>query len=208
MNRVLQKYGDLLCNLNKYESDEVGMSQEYLFYFNGGVAQFFPTIQVKFLIFFVSGMKEISLSDGKKFGFITKKVPVAPFDAAERDAYFSKIPIVKVFLMETGGFGKQRLLQPFYLALGGGMDKQEVTIAPRSKEARSRGFRFQAEARFLKTSEALTLLDPQSIGYRMLKKTGYGSLSVEILREIITVQKKAESSDANISKSEKRFLRI
>jgi hypothetical protein len=184
------------------------MSHEHTFYFKGGVAQFGAETQVKFLIFFVSGKKEISLSDGRKFGFVNKKIAETPFDQFGRDAYTTMIPVVKVFLMETGGLGKPRLLQPLYLALGGGMDKQEVTITPRNETAKAKGFKFQAEARFLKASEALELLDPLSIGYGMLKRTGYSPLPINVLREIISVKKKAKSADANIAESGKRYLRL
>jgi hypothetical protein len=178
------------------------------FRFTGGVMNFSSAAQVKFLLFLVNGGKEVSLYEGKKYGFVSLAQSDSIF-TADPSLFQTEIAVVKIFLMEVGGFGLPKFVQSFYLALGSGLERQEVVIRPRSSEARARKYEFKADARFLKTSEALALLDPESVGYKMLEKSRLYPPPVDVLREIITINRVGQPENARAAThGSQRFLRI
>jgi hypothetical protein len=183
------------------------MSKEYEIKFKGGV-EIFNNAKIKFLMFLVTGGKEISLAEAKRFGFVRQKIADSIFDADVHDCYLTEISAVKIFLMETGSFGTQKLLQSFYLALGSGLERRTVTITPRHTSAKAIGYEFKADARFLKSSEAMALLDPTSIGYSMLKR-GYHPPPLEVLRQMITIDRHAPPQAVRQAQhGAQRFIRL
>jgi hypothetical protein len=183
------------------------MSKEYEIKFKGGV-ETFNNAKVKFLMFFVTGGKEISLAEAKRFGFVRQKIADSIFDTDVQDKYLTEISVVKIFITEIGGFGTQKLLQSFYLALGCGLERRTVTITPKNTSAKAIGYEFRADARFLKSSEAMALLDPTSIGYSMLKR-GYHPPPLDVLRQLITIDRHAAPQAVRQAQhGAQRFIRM
>ena len=92
---------------------------------------------------------------------------------------------MKILLHETGGFGKPKLSQTFFLALGQKLERQVVTIKPKMLEAQRAGFYFKADASFMKKSEILQILDPDSISAKIISNQQQPPVSV--LKQIITI---------------------
>ena len=147
------------------------------FYFKGGVAQLGQGGSSKFLLFLLNGNKEVSFFDGKKYGFVSN---------SSRDEWTTDCAVIKVFMQEQE-FGKAKFMQSFYLVLGTKLDRQTVTIKPRNLTARGLGYQFSADAKFMKKSEALSLLDPESIAYKCL--LAQCQPPVQVLKEIISIDR-------------------
>ena len=156
------------------------------FDFKGGVFADNGGGTCKFLLFLLNGRNEIPLKDAVRLGFVEHRAADSVVDW-KASSYLTSLPIVKVLLYEGGRFGKERLSQQFWLALGKKLEKQVVTIRPRSAAAAASGFMFRAEASFLKRSETLALLDPESISAKVLRKQRTPAISV--LRQIIAIER-------------------
>jgi len=163
-------------------------------HFIGGVHQLGNGGAVKFLLFLLNGQKELSLTDAKKIGVLDDR----NYDAADwkRGDYMTEVPIVKVFLQETA-FGAPKLQQMFYLALGSGLERKTVTIHPRNALTCGMGWRFQADAQFLKNSEVIPLLEPSGIARAALARQQ--TLPVETLREIVAIKRHAPPQELTVA---------
>lgn len=175
-------------------------------YFKGGVTTTPGGGTVKFLLFLLNGNKEVSLSEAKKYGFITQQ-SMDRNDDWTPNHFETGCAVVKIMLQEMEGFGRPKFQQFFYLALGTKMEPQTVVITPRSLQARGLGYAFRAEAKFLKKSEILALLDPDSIGYKVVAHQR--TPPKEILQEIITINRNGPSDEVAVANhGAVRHLRI
>lgn len=156
------------------------------FEFKGGVHASPASGTCKFLLFLLNGAKEISLSQAVKLGFAEHKAADSIVNWTP-NAYCTEIPVAKVLLYEDGGFGKQKFSQQFWLAMGKKLEKQVVTIKPRLEAALAAGFYFRAEAAFLKKSEVLALVDPDSISAKVMRVQQLPAASV--LRQIVQIER-------------------
>jgi hypothetical protein len=173
------------------------MDNSNLLQFRGGVLTTGQGGSVKFLLFLLNGRKELSMSEGKRYSFIERQTIDSSILDANLDSWVTACPVVKIFLQERE-FGKPMFWQSFYLALGSKMEKQIVTIQPRNTMARGHGYMFRAEAKFLKKSEVLQLLDPESIGYSILLKQQM--LPVQVLREIVTITRPEPPQEVRLAR--------
>jgi hypothetical protein len=93
------------------------------------------------------------------------------------------------------------------MALGSKLDRQIVTIQPRSMVARGMGYKFVAEAKFMKKTEVLALLDPESLGYKTM--CYQQTPPAQVLREIISIERPGHSPVVESARhGEVRFLRL
>lgn len=167
------------------------MPTAHTFNFKGGVTQIGSGGTAKFLLFFLNGNKEVSFTEAKRYQFVEQAQQdynrlANSTERLQPDAFVTDLSVVKVMLQEST-FGKPKLQQFFFLALGSKLEKQVVTIRPRNLQARGLGYQFKAEAKFLKRSEVLALLDPESIGYKVIARQQ--TPPTEILREIISIER-------------------
>ncbi len=160
--------------------------QEYDLEYKGGMKMIQGEQSCKFLLFFLNGDKEISFSQAAKSGFVENKIP-QPVTGWNPNLFTSKLPIVKLLIHELGGFGKPKFSQTFFLVLGRKLERQVVTIKPRMSAARLAGFYFKADASFMKKSEVLQILDPNSISAKIIASQQQPPLSV--LKEIISIDR-------------------
>ena len=110
-------------------------------------------------------------------------------------------------MLQEVEFGKQKFQQFFYLALGSKLDRQIVTIQPRNMIARGLGYKFVAEAKFLKKSEILSLLSPESIGYKTMLYQQ--TPPAQVLREIASLERPGQSPVVEAAQhGAVRFLRL
>ena len=158
--------------------------QQFDFEFKGGIKALQGEQTCKFLMFFLNGDREISFSQAIKSGFVENKIPQS-VTHWNPQLFMSKLPIVKIMIHETGGFGKPKLSQTFFLALGQKLERQVVTIKPKMTEARRAGFYFKADASFMKKSEILQILDPNSISAKIISMQQQPPVSV--LKQIISI---------------------
>jgi hypothetical protein len=176
------------------------MSVEHRFYFKGGVYQSGALHTCKFLLFVLNGNKELSLYDAKKFGIINEPqvdMNNLPGVASDRTCNFeTECAVLKIMISETT-FGHEKVVHFFYLALGSGLNRQIVTIRPASAQARGRGFEFVADAKFLRQSEVLALLDPEGISYKIAMRQR--TPTIDRLREIISIEKIGKPQDIKIA---------
>ncbi len=156
------------------------------FTFKDGVLPASSGGSCKFLLFLLNGTREVSLREAVKLGFAEHKAADSIVDWTPT-AYSTSIPIAKVLLYEDGGFGKERFSQQFWLAMGKRLEKQVVTIKPRMPQALASGFVFSAEATFMKKSEVLALVDPDSISAKVVNSQQLPAVSV--LRSIINIER-------------------
>lgn len=182
------------------------MPSEHTLYFKGGVTTTMNGGTIKFLMFLLNGNKEVSLSEGRKYGFIAPQ-RMDGNDDWTPNHFETGCSVVKVMLQEMEGFGHPKFQQFFYLALGAKMEPQTVVIKPRSLQARGLGYEFRAEAKFLKKSEILALLDPDSIGYKVVAHQR--TPPKQILREIVTIHRSGPSKEVEVANhGAVRHLRI
>lgn len=156
------------------------------FDFKGGVLSSSGIGTCKFLVFLLNGTKEVSLREATKLGFAQHQAADSIVNWTPT-AYTTSLPIVKVLLYEDGGFGKEKLSQQFWLALGKRLEKQVVSIKPRNTQARASDFHFRAEATFLKKSEVLAIIDQNSIAAKVIRAQQLPSVST--LREIVNIER-------------------
>jgi len=166
------------------------------FDFKGGVLNLQGGGTCKFMLFLLNGAKEVSLSNAIKFGFADHR-PALTLDQWSKHAYHTSLNVVKVFLHEHAGFGKETLSQSFFLALGKRLEKQVVTIQPRLTAARASKFMFKAEATFLKKSKALALLEPGSLSANILERQQQPP--VHVLKEIVTIERQGLPKELKIN---------
>ncbi len=159
--------------------------QQFDFEFKGGVKTIQNQQTCKFLLFLLNGNKEISFSQATKSGFVENKIPQS-VTGWNPQLYSSKLAIVKLLVHEMCGFGKPKFNQTFFLVLGQKIERQIVTIRPKMEAARVAGFYFKADATFLKKSEVLQILDPDSLSAKILARQQQPPVSV--LREIISIE--------------------
>ena len=172
---------------SSYEIDHLkGFKMPHDFEFKGACLTLPNGGTCKFLLFLLNGDKEISMSQATRYGFVANR-PAETLDQWSKTSYQTELPVVKVFLQEQLGFGKERFCQSFFLALGKRLEKQVVTIKPRSPLGQASGLMFRAEATFLKKSEALALLHPDSLSYRLLQNQHMPPVSV--LKEICSIER-------------------
>lgn len=156
------------------------------FEFKGGITTSHATGTCKFLMFLLNGTKEISLSQAVKLGFAEHK-PANDILSWSPNVYSTSIPIAKLLIYEDAGFGKEKFSQQFWLALGKKLEKKVVTVKPRLKAAQALGYYLKAEASFLKKSEALQLLDPDSMSARILR--GQQLPAKSVLQQMIQIDR-------------------
>jgi hypothetical protein len=177
------------------------------FSFTGGVTSVGNGGTVKFLMFLLNGNKEVALWDAKKMGFVVNDVDLNSVSSrTAKSEYKTDCSIVKIFLSESN-FGSPNFTQSFFLALGSKLQKQVVTIQPKNLLARGRGYKFVAEASFLKKSEVFALLDSDSLSFKMFARQDTPSL--DVLREIISIERFAPAPETKaMSHGGVRFIRI
>ena len=156
------------------------------FEFKGGVTTSHATGTCKFLLFLLNGTKEISLSQAVKLGFAKHKA-ANDILSWSPNVYSTSLPIAKLLIYEDAGFGKEKFSQQFWLALGKKLEKQVVTVKPRLNAALTLGYLFKAEAAFLKKSEVLQLLDPESLSARILR--GQQLPAKNVLKQMIQIDR-------------------
>lgn len=159
---------------------------EFNFDFKGGVAEMKGGGNCKFLLFLLNGQKEVALQQALKLGFAAHR-PADTLTEWSPDAYKTQLNVCKLLVYEDGGFGKEKFSQSFFLALGKKFEKQVINVQPRTTFARARGFFFKAEGSFLKKSEALALLDPESLSAKIL--SNQSTPPVSVLKEIISIER-------------------
>ena len=71
--------------------------------------------------------------------------------------------------------------------MGKKLEKQVVTVKPRLSTALLAGYQFKAEASFLKKSEVLQLLDPESLSAKILRVQQLPAKSV--LQQMIQIDR-------------------
>lgn len=153
--------------------------------FKGGVIPAGGRGSLKFLLFLVGGGKEMSFYEAVKLGMVSRP-QMDRFVDVNMDAYVTDFPIAKLFVSEKVNNGPM-MTYSFYMMLGRNVDRQILEIAPRTKTGKAMGYRFKAEAKFLKESEALQLFSTDSLSYKMIKCQRLPPR--DILREMITVVK-------------------
>ncbi len=161
------------------------------FGFIGGVKPNGNHGHCKFLMFFLNGPKEISFSEARSLRAV-RKINASRFNNWVGDRWETDLPIVKIFMQETGSFGSPRFLQSFYLAMTNCQaniaDRQTVTIKPLSEQTSGTGFIFRAAAKFLSKKEVSQILDPSSLSYKLFMKQTLPPVSV--LKQVITIERK------------------
>lgn len=156
----------------------------YEFEFKGGVSNLSNGGKCKFLLFLLNGSKEVSLSQAVKYG-IVEHPPTESIVNWTPDRYVSKLPVIKILLLEDGGFGKEKLNQSLWLVLGKKLEKQIVTIKPRLPQVPN--YRFNAEASFMKKSEVLALVDKDSLSAKVI--ISQQTPPVSVLKQIISIER-------------------
>lgn len=156
------------------------------FEFKGGIQTRQGGGTCKFLLFLLNGQKEVSLHEAIKFNFAKRKEADSIVNWSP-DIYQTDLPIAKLVMFEDAGFGKEKLSQSFWLALGKKLERQIVTIKPRLPQAVSAGYHFVGEASFMKKSEVLALLDEESVSAKVLMCQRTPAVSV--LKQIINIER-------------------
>lgn len=152
------------------------------FDFKGGVQSLPGAGTCKFLMFLLNGTKEIPLKQAVKLGFVEHQAADSIINW-NPNRYTTNLSILKILVYEDGGFGKEKFSQQFWLVLGKKLEKQIVTIKPRIMP----NFEFKAEATFLKKSEVLSLIDPESMSAKVLQ--AQRTPAVSVLKQIIQIER-------------------
>jgi hypothetical protein len=165
----------------------------YEFIFNGGLRPAKAGMKYQFLLFLLIGGKEVPFWEAKRQELVSP-VKAESIFAATPNAWSSGCKHLKLFVQEQE-FGKPRFMYSFYLELGGGIDRRSVEITPLKSIPKAFGWRFEAHARFLTTKEAAAVLDPSTLGYKLLSKTAMPPR--ETLKRMITIKKPKAAIDCN-----------
>ena len=174
--------------------DEIERSHDtgFEFGFVGGIKQNANHGHCKFLMFFLNGSKEVSFSEARQLRAV-RKINASRDNNWIGNRWETDLPIVKIFMQETGSFGSPRFLQSFYLALTNSKanvaNRQMVTIKPLSEETSGTGFIFHGAAKFLSKKEVSQILDPKSLSYRLFMNQTLPPVST--LKRVITIERKA-----------------
>lgn len=155
----------------------------YEFEYKGGVEQIGTESCCKFMLFHLIFAKEIPFWEAKKNNIATRP-SVAGMTSNPKNLYSIESPIFKVFLYDLD-FGRQKISYSFFLNATPTETPQTVTIKPVSKAGVKAGFYFKCNARFLKKSEALNLMAPDSQSYKML--LAQSALPIDTLKSIVTI---------------------
>lgn len=154
----------------------------FQFNFAGGVKQLGNTATCKLIVYHVSMGKEISFYEARKMGIV--KHPQNYDSHMSPNLYEVGSPILKVFLSDIE-FGKPKITYSFYMHLGDLASPQTVEIKPMYRAGVGAGLFFKAQARFLNNAEVETILDKESVSYKMFRVQQRPS--IDILKQLITI---------------------